>query len=224
MVRRRAAKLRGILRQWQPDLVHALRLPFEGMLATAADPAAPLVISTWGNDLTLHAPASPMMRWSTRRSLRRAAGLHSDCRRDEQLAARWGFRAVRPTLVIPGNGGVRREVFFAGRRANDPDFGIDPAPVVVSRQAASLRPRRFFLPRHPTHPPTAADRSPAYDGAAEAKLAVETHLGQSCGCCRRWARLDGRPLPAGGGIGFAEHPRRNALLPKRWPAAASSGQ
>jgi len=174
MVRRRAAKLRGILRQWQPDLVHALRLPFEGMLATAADPAAPLVISIWGNDLTLHAPASPMMRWSTRRSLRRAAGLHSDCRRDEQLAAKWGFRAVRPTLVIPGNGGVRREAFFAGRRANDPDFGIEPrAPVVVQPRGlrAYVRSDTFFraIPLIRQQRPEVVFACPAMDGAAEAE-------------------------------------------------------
>lgn len=63
IVSRRAKTLRGILRALRPDLVHALRLPFEGMLAAAADPQAPLVLSTWGNDLTLHAPASQMMRW-----------------------------------------------------------------------------------------------------------------------------------------------------------------
>jgi glycosyltransferase involved in cell wall biosynthesis len=174
IVRRRAAILRGILRDRRPDLVHALRLPFEGMLATAADPAAPLVISTWGNDLTLHAPASPMMRWSTRRSLRRAAGLHSDCRRDEQLAAQWGFRAVRPTLVIPGNGGVRRETFFPGRGANDPDFGLDPGAAVVVQPRglrAYVRSDTFFraIPLIRQYRPEAVFVCPAMEGAAEAE-------------------------------------------------------
>ena len=88
-VARRASMLRGILRQLGADVVHAMRLPFEGMLAAAADPAAPLVVSTWGNDLTLHAPATPQMRWATWRALRRAAALHTDCERDARLAQRW---------------------------------------------------------------------------------------------------------------------------------------
>ncbi|HLE23492.1 MAG TPA: glycosyltransferase family 4 protein [Anaerolineales bacterium] len=174
MVRRRAATLRGILRQWSPDLVHALRLPYEGMLAAAADPAAPLAISTWGNDLTLHAPASPMMRWSTRHSLRRAAGLHADCRRDEHLAATWGFRAVRPTLVVPGNGGVRRQAFFPGRGANDPDFGIDPRALVVVQPRglrAYVRSDTFFraIPLIRQHRPEVVFACPAMEGAAEAE-------------------------------------------------------
>jgi glycosyltransferase involved in cell wall biosynthesis len=185
MVRRRAGRLRGILRQWHPDLVHALRLPFEGMLAAAADPAAPLVISTWGNDLTLHAPASPMMRWSSRRSLRRAAGLHADCRRDEQLAGKWGFRTVRPTLVIPGNGGVRRELFFAGRGASDPDFGIDPqTPVIVQPRGlrAYVRSDTFFkaIPLILQHRPDVVFACPAMEGAAEAEgWRSKLNLGQS---------------------------------------------
>jgi glycosyltransferase involved in cell wall biosynthesis len=185
MVRRRAGTLRGILEHWRPDLVHALRLPFEGMLAAAAAPAAPLVISTWGNDLTLHAPASPMMRWSSRRSLRRAAGLHADCRRDEQLAVKWGFRAIRPTLVVPGNGGVRREFFFPGRAADDPDFGIDPqAPVVVQPRGlrAYVRSDTFFraIPLVLRHHPDAVFACPAMEGAAEAeRWRSKLNLGQS---------------------------------------------
>jgi hypothetical protein len=39
----------------KPDIVHALRIPFEGMLATAAQLPIPLAVTIWGNDLTLHA-------------------------------------------------------------------------------------------------------------------------------------------------------------------------
>ena len=48
-----------ILAEVKPDLVHALRVPFEGMLAAAA-PAVeiPLIVSIWGNDLTFHARTS----------------------------------------------------------------------------------------------------------------------------------------------------------------------
>lgn len=108
---RAAAALADHIRQVGPDLVHALRIPFEGMLAAAADPAPPLIVSVWGNDFTLHAPAAPGMARGTRRALARAAALHADCRRDLGLAQRWGFPAGRPTVVLPGNGGVRDEVF-----------------------------------------------------------------------------------------------------------------
>jgi glycosyltransferase involved in cell wall biosynthesis len=185
IVRRRAATLRGILRERRPDLVHALRLPFEGMLAAAAEPAAPLVISTWGNDLTLHAPASPMMRWSTRRSLRRAAGLHADCRRDAYIAAKWGFRGVRPTLVVPGNGGVRRDIFFPGRGPRDADFGLDArAPVVVQPRGlrAYVRSDTFFraIPLIHQHRPEAVFVCPAMEGAAEAEAwRAKLNLGEN---------------------------------------------
>lgn len=107
-------RLRRIIDQLQPDLVHAMRLPFEGAMAAAAGGNVPLILSSWGNDFTLHAPASPLMRRMTRRSLRQVDGLHSDCRRDVRLAAEWGLDSQRPRIVLPGNGGVRRDIFHAG--------------------------------------------------------------------------------------------------------------
>jgi hypothetical protein len=35
--------------------VHALRIPFEGMLGSYTPAGIPFVAATWGNDLTLHA-------------------------------------------------------------------------------------------------------------------------------------------------------------------------
>jgi glycosyltransferase involved in cell wall biosynthesis len=114
-----ARRVRRALLSIGPDLVHALRVPFEGMLAAAADPAAPLLISVWGNDFTLHAPASPGMRRLTRHTLLRADGLQADCHRDLRLAERWGLRPGTPSDVIPGNGGVRREHFLPSDGAQD---------------------------------------------------------------------------------------------------------
>ena len=118
-----ARKASSLVSEIKPDLVHAMRIPFEGALAGAADPPAPLLISVWGNDFTLHAPASPMMRGMTERALARTDALHTDTQRDGQLAVRWGFDQGRPLLVIPGNGGVRREVFYPG----DPGRSEHPA-------------------------------------------------------------------------------------------------
>lgn len=106
-----APALRAFQREIRPDLVHALRIPYEGMLAAQAAENVPLLVSVWGNDFTLHAPATPLMAHFTRQTLRRATALLADCARDIRLARAWGFSAEKPTLVTPGNGGIRREIF-----------------------------------------------------------------------------------------------------------------
>ena len=108
---RAAGQLRAVITQVQPDLVHAMRIPYEGMLAALADPEAPLLVSVWGNDFTLHAPASPWMGAYTRQTLRRVAALHTDCQRDQGLARNWGFSAYKPAVVLPGAGGIQRHIF-----------------------------------------------------------------------------------------------------------------
>jgi hypothetical protein len=95
-----------IVGQVNPDVVHALRIPYEGMLASYTPRKRPLVMSIWGNDLTLHAPTTPAMRQFTRRCLHRTDALLADVQRDIHLAALWGFRANRPSLVVPGGGGI----------------------------------------------------------------------------------------------------------------------
>lgn len=101
-----ASRFKEIFSRVEPDLVHALRIPFEGMLATNLTEEVPLLVSTWGNDLTLHAKGSPLMAWLTRRALARADGLFSDTQRDIRLAMEWGLKPDRPVLTIPGNGGL----------------------------------------------------------------------------------------------------------------------
>ena len=46
-------KLNRVIRKVRPDAVHALRIPFEGMLAAQTPASVPLAVSIWGNDLTL---------------------------------------------------------------------------------------------------------------------------------------------------------------------------
>jgi glycosyltransferase involved in cell wall biosynthesis len=111
-----ARGLHEVIARLEPELVHAMRIPYEGMLAALAQPKVPLLVSTWGNDFTLHAPSTPLMRRYTRRTLQRADALHSDCYRDQRLASAWGFAANKPAIVLPGAGGVQPELFFpAGR-------------------------------------------------------------------------------------------------------------
>lgn len=110
-----AKHLRELIDEIKPDLVHAMRIPYEGMLAAAAQTEVPLMVSVWGNDFTLHAPMNPLMAAATRKTLLRAAALHTDTQRDQRLAGEWGFEASKPALVLPGNGGVRTEIFYPAK-------------------------------------------------------------------------------------------------------------
>lgn len=111
-----ARKLRAFILEVQPDIVHAMRIPYEGMLTAAAldglvsRPA--FLVSSWGNDFTLHAPSTPLMKYYTRKVMHTVAGLHADVERDVRLAHEWGLSETKPTLVTPGNGGIRGEVFY----------------------------------------------------------------------------------------------------------------
>ncbi len=121
-----ATQLRSIIENVQPDLVHAMRIPYEGMLAAAANPKAPLLISVWGNDFTLHANSNPLMAAATRKAMRRADALHTDTKRDQRLAQEWGFAAGKPGIVLPGNGGVRRDIFKPSAKKNEAPQVINP--------------------------------------------------------------------------------------------------
>jgi glycosyltransferase involved in cell wall biosynthesis len=109
---RASQRLRSYIQQVQPDLIHAMRIPYEGMLAADAYTGVPLIVSVWGNDFTLHAPSTPLMKHYTRWTMQVANGLHADCERDIRLGKEWGFDSTKPTLVTPGNGGIRSDVFY----------------------------------------------------------------------------------------------------------------
>jgi len=124
-ITRSAKKLRTVIERVQPDLIHAMRIPYEGMLAADAYNGIPLLVSVWGNDFTLHAPSTRLMGHYTRWTMQVADALHADCQRDIRLAQKWGYAPKRPTLVIPGNGGIRTEIFY-------PPANSVEAPVVIN--------------------------------------------------------------------------------------------
>ncbi|MGA9531618.1 MAG: glycosyltransferase family 4 protein [Anaerolineales bacterium] len=128
-----ARSLRLRLATLKPDLVHALRVPFEGMMAAWAGPAVPLVVSIWGNDFSLHAAGSPLMSRLTRRTMANAAGVHADCQRDVRLAHRWGLKLEKPTVVLPGNGGVAPPFL-----APDPVSGLESGSQVSELLSSRL--------------------------------------------------------------------------------------
>ncbi len=89
-----AKSLENLIDRINPDLVHAMRIPYEGMLAAQAlrrDFGVPLLVSVWGNDFTLHAPSTPWMSIYTRKTLQRTNGLHVDCQREQQTGSRLGL-------------------------------------------------------------------------------------------------------------------------------------
>ena len=96
------------------------------MLAADAYAGIPLLVSVWGNDLTLHAPSTSMMDHYTRWTMSVADALHADCYRDIRLAKQWGFEPSKPTLVIPGNGGIHMDIFYPPSKPVDEPIVFNP--------------------------------------------------------------------------------------------------
>ena len=125
-IRRSALKLRHIIDEVKPDLVHAMRIPYEGMLAADAYAGIPLIVSIWGNDFTLHAPSTLLMKHYTHWTMEVTDALHADVHRDIRLAHEWGLDTEKPTLVTPGNGGIRSDVFYPNARPVKEPVIINP--------------------------------------------------------------------------------------------------
>jgi glycosyltransferase involved in cell wall biosynthesis len=126
--------LRSKIEALRPDIVHAMRFPYEGCLAGASVPeGARLLVSVWGNDFTLHAHHSAIAKEMTMRSMMRCDALHADCARDIRLAHEYGYPSERPTLLIPGSGGVQREMFqpSALTQAERAELGIPEGKRVI---------------------------------------------------------------------------------------------
>lgn len=139
-------RLAAYIQEVQPDVVQAMRIPYEGMLAAEAKGqlgagSPPLLVSVWGNDFTLHAPATPWMRSLTRRTMACANGLHADCQRDVRLAESWNFDPGKPRLVLPGAGGIQLDIFHPPEDENERSM-----PVVVNPRGfrAYVRSDTFF--------------------------------------------------------------------------------
>lgn len=124
-IRRASQRLREYIERVKPDLVHAMRVPYEGMMAADAYNGTPLLVSIWGNDFTLHAPSTRLMSHYTNWTMQVSDALHADCHRDVRLAHEWGLNRAKPSLVAPGNGGIRTDVFH-------PPEGPIEDPVIIN--------------------------------------------------------------------------------------------
>lgn len=136
-----ARRLRIIIEKCKPDLVHALRIPYEGMIASYTPKEIPLVISSWGNDLTFHALTSSLMHSFTKRAMQRTNGLIVDATRDLRLSYQWGFNPAFPSLIVPTCGGINLEEINRLRqnKSNMPSRMLpDDIPLVVNPRG--LRP------------------------------------------------------------------------------------
>ena len=188
-VRRQADQFVRLLGADPPDLVHALRIPYEGMLATATPAEIPFVVSIWGNDLTLHAKGSPWMRSMTTHCLARADALMADTQRDIRLSHSWGFAAGRPALVVPGSGGINLdEISHPHPFTTGSVTGYLPAgvPLIVNPRGSrpgSVRNDVFFraIPRVLRSHPEAFFLCPSMAGQPEAlrwikRLDLQKHV------------------------------------------------
>jgi glycosyltransferase involved in cell wall biosynthesis len=137
----------SLVEEIQPNLVHALRIPFEGMLASAVPVEVPMVVSVWGNDFTLHSHGSILMACYTQRTLHRASALVTDATRDIRLGHDLGFASNKPTLIVPGSGGIHLEEMVKITDSIILPEALPEVPVVVNprgQRPGSLRQDIFF--------------------------------------------------------------------------------
>jgi glycosyltransferase involved in cell wall biosynthesis len=180
----------------KPDLVHALRIPFEGMLASLTPASIPLLVSIWGNDLTLHAHGSSLMARHTRQTLSRINALLADTSRDIRLANEMGFSSEKPSLVVPGSGGLfLDEMQDLGPYSTQPIFPepLPDVPLVVNprgQRPGSLRQDVFFraIPLVLEKVPQVLFVCPSLDTDAVSRQLVN-RLGIASNT-RLWPRLD----------------------------------
>lgn len=169
-----AKDYQNLVSQIQPDLIHALRIPFEGMLGSYTPERYPLIVGTWGNDLTLHAKGSPFMRSYTHRCLQRANGLTSDTFRDVRLSYQWGLDERFPALVVPGSGGIDIGLIQKSPRFSAADYCIpEDQPIVVNPRGirpGSVHQQEFFaaIPKILDKYPKCSIVCPGLEGVSQA--------------------------------------------------------
>jgi glycosyltransferase involved in cell wall biosynthesis len=107
----RRSFLRRVIRDFNPDVVHALRLPYEGLTALSTTRRVPVVVSTWGSDFEPMASRDVILRSWLKLMLPRARGIHVDKPGDYRRALEYGFKGDAPHLYSAGNFGIDSERF-----------------------------------------------------------------------------------------------------------------
>lgn len=94
-----ARRVRALVRELSPDLVHALHLTSYGFLAGVAG-VQPSIVSVWGTDI-LEAPSlTPLHRWITRYALARAGAVTATGMRLAEATLAY-MPQGKPVAVIP---------------------------------------------------------------------------------------------------------------------------
>lgn len=124
-----AGTYRELIDHIRPDLIHALRIPYEGMIAAYTPKEYKVIVSSWGNDFTLHAGKTLLMKKATQRAVRRADGFMADCLCDIRRAKEWGLCMDASTMFAPGSGGLDIEVIEKKRELE------------ITRKAGVINPR-----------------------------------------------------------------------------------
>jgi glycosyltransferase involved in cell wall biosynthesis len=127
-----ARKLRKILLDVKPDVVHAGPLQKAAFLTSLTD-FHPLVSMSWGSDLLKDAESSGQMRQITRRTLDRTDVLLADCQAVLDKAVALGFPRER-IVVFPW--GVDLELFAPGSAVDfRRELGWEDAFIVLSSRS-----------------------------------------------------------------------------------------
>lgn len=138
-----AEEIKGYINSVKPDLIHAMRIPYEGMVLSKINADMPKIASVWGNDFSLHAPSTRTMRHLTINTLQSLDGLHTDCWKDLRLARLWGYRKDN-ILVIPGSGGIKRQVFSPAESGVDRTVVDTPTIVNPRGMRVYIQNKQFF--------------------------------------------------------------------------------
>lgn len=155
------ADYRRVLRQYQPDVVHAGPVQSAAFLA-ALGGTRPLVTMSWGSDLLKNADRSRLYRWATRFTLGRSDVLVGDCRAVQDKAVTLGFPSER-VLLFPW--GVDLKTFspkpagdlrarlgwqdafvLLSLRAWEPIYGVDVVVKAFAQIAEAIPQARLLLP------------------------------------------------------------------------------
>lgn len=139
-----AGQLKTLLRNLQPDLVHAGPIQDVAFLI-AQTGFHPLLTMSWGFDLMKDADLSPLSRWQTRYTLQHSDWLTMDCQATADKAIGFGFPLERickfpwgvdlthfspQTSIVPGKSwrqehGWEDKPVFLCLRSWEPNYGVD---------------------------------------------------------------------------------------------------
>ena len=152
--------LRQVLRDHQPDVIHAGPLPSCAFLAALAG-GRPLVSMSWGSDILLEADRSAWARRAVRYALQHTDVLVGDCQAVAEKAAGFGFPPER-VMLFPwgvdldhftpqGKNKLRKrlgwedEIVLLSLRSWEPLYGVDLVMRAFARAAREEPRLRLIL-------------------------------------------------------------------------------